>query len=411
MLERSEAENVADRDAGASGVGRRGAVLVAAYHGQPSSLRLAALAAEGKRPRKDYVELARALEADVIDFDYLTHCASPLGRAVTRRGGLLAGQLYEALANRKDYTHVWAWTEKIGLPLALLHKLSRSRTDLVLTSQFLSAWKKAVFLQRFDVHTHLRAIVGYSSVQLQIAHERLGVPRDKLHVVKHPVDDAFWRPDAVPTERIVCSVGWEARDYSTLVQAVRGLDLEVRLAIGVADLSSSPLEAAPAESGDDRGGSWQPPAAFAREMGNNYTSRLWRQWLEELGSEGLPPNVRVDHQLGPVDLRRLYSRSLFAVIPLHDVDFDAGVTALTEAMAMSRAVIITRTRGQVDVIRDGEQGIVVPAADPRALRSAIRHLLDHPDEAQRMGRAGRALAEREHSFDDHISRLVGIAKC
>ena len=62
-------------------------------------------------------------------------------------------------------------------------------------------------------------------------------------------------------------------------------------------------------------------------------------------------------------------------MPLVDVDFDAGVTSITEAMAMGKAVIVTRTKGQVDVIHDGVEGLYVPPADPAALREAIVHLL------------------------------------
>jgi glycosyltransferase involved in cell wall biosynthesis len=387
--------------------GKRSAVLVWSYPGQPSARRLAALAAADECPRKDYIELADALQADIIDADYLMRYGGPVTRALTKRFGAVAGQLFEAWRNRKSFNHIWVSTERIGLPLALLHKLGRSRKDVIMTAAFLTPRKKAVFVRHLRVHTHLRAIVFYSTVQLLKVRERMGVPAAKLHAVKHPVDDKFWRPGPRPTDRVICSVGWEARDYSTLVKAVAGLDVEARLAIGVANLNSFPLETS--SEPDARQGSWRPHEQFAQGMAHNYTSEWYTRWLEELEVDGLPANVVVDHQLRPVDLRALYARSRFVVIPLHDVDFDAGVTTLTEAMAMGKAVIISRTRGQVDVIRHGEHGLVVPPADPVALRAAIQHLLDHPDEAERMGRAGRDLAEREHRLTDHIAHLVNIA--
>jgi glycosyltransferase involved in cell wall biosynthesis len=93
---------------------------------------------------------------------------------------------------------------------------------------------------------------------------------------------------------------------------------------------------------------------------------------------------------------------------LHDVEFDAGVTAITEAMAMGKAVVVTRTRGQVDVIRDGESGLYVPPGDPVALRTAIRYLLDNPAEAERMGRAGRATVEAHHTLDRWVSAVAEV---
>jgi len=107
-------------------------------------------------------------------------------------------------------------------------------------------------------------------------------------------------------------------------------------------------------------------------------------------------------------LRDLYARARVVVVPLHDVDFDAGVTTITEAMAMGRAVVVTRTRGQVDVVRDGETGLYVPPGDPAALRAAVRYLLDHPAEAARMGRHGRALAESRHTLDGWVTAVADV---
>jgi glycosyltransferase involved in cell wall biosynthesis len=98
------------------------------------------------------------------------------------------------------------------------------------------------------------------------------------------------------------------------------------------------------------------------------------------------------------------------VVPLHDVDFDAGVTTIAEAMAMSKAVVVTRTRGQVDLVRDGENGLYVPPRDPAALRAAIRHLLDNPGEADRMGRAGRAMAESRLTLDRWVRDVAAIVE-
>ena len=59
---------------------RRSLLLVAAYPGQPSAGELERRAAAGERPRKDYVEVARALDADVLDFDYMQRRATPIAR-------------------------------------------------------------------------------------------------------------------------------------------------------------------------------------------------------------------------------------------------------------------------------------------------------------------------------------------
>ena len=130
--------------------------------------------------------------------------------------------------------------------------------------------------------------------------------------------------------------------------------------------------------------------------------------IGRLGVAGeLPANVVVGKR-NAKELRELYARSLFVVVPVQNVEFDAGVTALTEAMAMGKPVIATRTVGLEGLFEDGEQGIYVPPGDARALRDAMERLLERPDEAERMGAAGRRLVEREHRLDDRMRALARI---
>lgn len=378
----------------------RSAVIVPGGPGQPSGAELRRQAALGTRPRKDYVEVACALDADIIDAAYMAGQASAVGRALAQRAGVLAGELYEAYVARNRFKYICAWADRAGLPLALMYKLSRSRSDLTLVSVYLSSGKKALFLRNLGVQSHLGAIVNFSSVQMQIAAQELRVPTGKLYHVVQSVDERFWRPARVAPEDGICSVGWEARDYGTLVKAVSGLPLRVHIAIGAQGLSSSALE------NDD---SHSQPGTFGSIAGN-FTHRRYQAWRAEVLRDGLPPNITIHNQLSQLALRDLYSRSRFVVVPLHPADFDAGVTTICEAMAMGKALIVTRTRGQVDVVREGVHGLYVPPGDPRALRQAIEYLVRHPEAATRMGRAGRDLAEARHALDQYARRVAEIVR-
>ena len=350
--------------------GARTLILVTSHPGQPTCSDLARQTRAGERPRKDYVELARLIGADVMDEAYLSEHATPLARTIARHANRPAGQAVEAFLRGGRYDHICAWSDRIGLPLALLHKLARVDRDLVLISSWLSAPKPAFMLRDLGVHTHLRAIVSYSSQQNRIAATRLGVPAHKLHLALQPVDEQFWRPETRPSRRLICSVGVSGRDYETLFDAVRGLDLDVRLAVGGGELPARALE-------------------------------------RQLERARPPANATMGHYR-PLELRELYSASLFVVVPLQDMEYDAGVTALAEAMSMGKAVIVTRTRGQVDLIADGIQGIYVPPRDPRALRAAIEWLSANPAEARRMGQAGRRLVEERHTLTGYVAQLAGI---
>jgi glycosyltransferase involved in cell wall biosynthesis len=379
----------------------RSAVIVPGYPGQPSGAELARQAALGTRPRKDYVEVARALDADVVDTSYMAEQASPAGRMLANRAGILVGELYEAYVARNRFEHICVWADRAGLPLALMYKLTRSRSDLTMVSVYLSNGKKALFLRDLGVQSHLGAIVNPSSVQTEIAAHRLKVPPGKLHHVMPPVDERFWRPRSAPIEDQICSVGWESRDYGTLVRAVSGLPVQVQIAIGIQDFSSSAMET------DGPGHS--QPRRF-ESISGKFTQPLYRKWRAQVLLEGVPPNVSIHNQLSQQALRDLYARSRFVVVTLHEADFDAGVTTLCEAMAMGKAVIVTRTRGQVDVVREGLSGLYVPPGDARALRQAIEHLLGHPEEAARMGRAGRELVEANHTLDHYVGRVARIVR-
>ena len=66
---------------------------------------------------------------------------------------------------------------------------------------------------------------------------------------------------------------------------------------------------------------------------------------------------------------------------------------LLEAMAASRPVIAPREGGPLEIVADGETGVLVPPRDPDALAAAIVSLLEDPTRARRDG-ARRARARR-----------------
>jgi len=64
-------------------------------------------------------------------------------------------------------------------------------------------------------------------------------------------------------------------------------------------------------------------------------------------------------------------------------------TVVIEAAAMGLPTVGTTINGLIDAVTDGETGILVPPRDHRALLAALKRLLDHPDELDRMGREAR----------------------
>jgi glycosyltransferase involved in cell wall biosynthesis len=357
----------------------RSLVMVPAWVGQQTRAELERQAEVGERPRSDYVELAHAINADIMDMQYMTEQATSVARVVAKRFGIVPAQVLEAFLRQGRYDHIIARADRFGLPLALLFKLSTGRRDTVLVSVWLSRRKKAVFLSHFKVHSHLRAIINYGSVQMEIARTQLGVPAEKLHNCLQPVDERFWRPLGEPTLDYILSVGSEARDYRTLVRAIEGLDITAVIVVG---------------------------SAVLRPSGNADT--LFGPMVRDTAHASSSARIELRQQITPQELRRLYAQARFVVVALHDVEFDAGVTVITEAMAMGKPVVVTRTRGQADIVRDGENGLYVPPGDAHALRAAIVRLLDNPDESERMGQAGRALVESRHTLDGWVTSVADV---
>jgi hypothetical protein len=83
--------------------------------------------------------------------------------------------------------------------------------------------------------------------------------------------------------------------------------------------------------------------------------------------------------------------------------------AVIEAMMVGAPVVGLATTELASVIRNGETGIV----DTRvgALIDAMRELLAHPDEARRLGEAGRRMAEERFHIERFVSDWKSVLRC
>ena len=71
--------------------------------------------------------------------------------------------------------------------------------------------------------------------------------------------------------------------------------------------------------------------------------------------------------------------------------------AILEACASGRPVITTDTIGCRDIVRHGENGLLVQPRDANALSDAIEILIEDPERRRRMGMKGRAMIEQEYA--------------
>jgi glycosyltransferase involved in cell wall biosynthesis len=62
--------------------------------------------------------------------------------------------------------------------------------------------------------------------------------------------------------------------------------------------------------------------------------------------------------------------------------------SILEAMAAGLPVVASDVGGVAEAVADGETGLLVPPADPKALADALGRLLADPELRQRLGRRG-----------------------
>jgi glycosyltransferase involved in cell wall biosynthesis len=366
--------------------------------------------AEGRRPRRDFYELQRVLDADLL---FLDAAETSRFARVTRRliGARIAGRLalaQMAFRRRGDYDIVFTDTDAVGLPFALFLKLSRTSSrslrHVTLSHNLTSSrnrraarGKRALF--RSGIRSHIDTMIVHSSAQLALAVETFGMPAERVIRLPYHVDTAFWQPtQAIKPDpgnpSTILIPGHECRDYPTMLTALRDLSVDAQI-----------------------------------------TTRAITPEQRDMASRPEWPANLVFHEYDYLALRDLYSRSSFVVVPLLPVDFQAGITVLLEAMAMGKAVVVTGVRGQTDVINDprgdvrravdretwpgfldeGEidttlrsspTGFYVRPEDPGELRAKIEELLADEEQASLLGRNGRDVAQAMFSIEAFAARFA-----
>jgi glycosyltransferase involved in cell wall biosynthesis len=115
-------------------------------------------------------------------------------------------------------------------------------------------------------------------------------------------------------------------------------------------------------------------------------------------------------QLKPIELRDLYAKSRFVVIPLLQSDTDNGINVLLEAWSMGRAVICSDTDGLSGIVVNGHNARTVPVGDADALRRAITELWGHPEEAAVLGANGRAFVAEHRRLEQFVDGLGSLLR-
>ena len=105
------------------------------------------------------------------------------------------------------------------------------------------------------------------------------------------------------------------------------------------------------------------------------------------------------------ELERLYERAAVVACPSRREGF--GVVC-AEAMAHGRPVVASAVGGLLDLVVDGETGLLVPSRDPAALRRALERLLGDPELRARLGDAARERIRERFAWDAVLDATVAL---
>jgi glycosyltransferase involved in cell wall biosynthesis len=82
--------------------------------------------------------------------------------------------------------------------------------------------------------------------------------------------------------------------------------------------------------------------------------------------------------------------------------------ALIEAMALEVPVLATSVGGPAEIVRDGQEGYLLPPREPAAWAQAVRLIVERPDRGREMGGAGRRRVLAHFTAERHAGAMLEL---
>lgn len=143
----------------------------------------------------------------------------------------------------------------------------------------------------------------------------------------------------------------------------------------------------------------QCPDAQLHMVGGGDFSQ-WQRLATEMGCEDSI------HFLGQVpDVSRQYETASFFVLPSR---VEGISNALLEAQSFSLPCVVSDIPGNLAVVKNEVNGLVVPVNDSRQFATAILRLIDQPELTKVLGQAGRTRMVRDFSLESVANRLLAV---
>lgn len=325
----------------------------------------------GLKPQQNHLEIAKSTMADIVSADTLLKRVGWRNR--NRRFRLIAA-IIAAFFVRNKYDVIFVTGEDIGLPLALLLRVACWPGRLIVVVHACRGRSKKLFKCIGNKPFH--QLICISRLQYNILTKDLGFPERKVSVQADSVDTNFFSPDrlsarsdvAQNSQPYVFACGMENRDYDTLIAAMAAIPARLHIV-------------ASGFMGADAEGIKQRTLAIA-------------------------DRVTVEQHVSFEALRRLYAGACVVVVPIHPVDYGAGVNGIMEAMAMAKVVIASDSPGIREYLSE-DCTFTVPCHNVPALAAAISKILDS-SELDKIGVIAREHAVRTLDMRKYVQSISSV---
>ncbi|TAF06984.1 MAG: glycosyltransferase [Nostocales cyanobacterium] len=286
-----------------------------------------------------------------------------------------------------QYDVIYSTCQTSTLILGLLRILGIFKTPLVvkLERPFKNNTLNKILLKILaKAHDKILCLSNRTENQLR---DDFGVNKNKLALLDWgpdlpSYDDYEFPAHNIDEQRVFVSAGNESRDYNTLVQAFSKVDCPLKIYCS----SKSAPTLTPLSPNIKIQYSNRETLVLA------WKALSWKELLSEYA--------------------QAYAITIPLYIPPHRIDTTPlyGLTSLLDAMAMGKPVIMTKHRqANIDVEKE-KIGLWVEPGDVKGWQQAVAYLLEHPEEAQEMGKRGRILAEQKYNLENFSSQLATALK-
>jgi glycosyltransferase involved in cell wall biosynthesis len=234
-------------------------------------------------------------------------------------------------------------------------------------------------------HVIRKLLKHLASVFISVSHQMtndflsLGINRDKIAYVPNGVDTQLFKPHGEKDDDLLLFVGRIApvKGLHVLLKSLHYLDKPIRLVI--------------------IGGMSELPKYYSYIM--EAIKREKRKGKHDIIYLGARDQA---------DIIKWYQKASILAFP--STEYEALGIVNVESLACETPVVATSVGGVPEVVKDGENGMLIEPNDPISLADKIQYLLDNEEIRKRFGREGRKQVIKDYSLEVAVEKLIKIYK-